>query len=92
MVTFLSLRSIYRSAGILGSDVVETYLNTSAPPWAGEAPNECVIRLTVPGNIGTLGIAEDADLDGALSKAAEATFRELERKDVHGAPFPARAK
>jgi hypothetical protein len=91
MVTFLSLRSIYRSAGILGSDVVETYLNTSAPPWAGEAPNECVIRLTVPGNIGTLGIAEDADLDGALSEAAEATFRELERKDVHGAPFPARA-
>jgi hypothetical protein len=31
MVTFLSLRSVYRSAGILGSDVVETYLNTSAP-------------------------------------------------------------
>jgi hypothetical protein len=91
MVTFLSLRSIYRSAGILGSDVVETYLNTSAPPWAGEAPNECVIRLTVPGNIRTLGIADHADLDGALSEAAEATFRELERKDVQGAPFPARA-
>lgn len=92
MVTFLSLRSVYRSAGILGSGVVETYLNTSAPPWAGEAPNECVIRLTVPGTIRTLGIAEHADLEGALSEAAETTFRELERKGVRGAPFPARAQ
>lgn len=91
-VAFLSLRSVYRSAGILGSDVVETYLNTSAPPWSGAAPNECVIHLTVPEGIRTLGIAEDADVEGALAKASQTTFDELERKGVRGATFPARAR
>jgi predicted acylesterase/phospholipase RssA len=91
-VAFLSLRSVYRSAGILGSGVVETYLNTSAPPWSGAAPNECVIHLTVPEDIRTLGIAEDADVEGALAEASETTFDELERKGVRGAPFPARAR
>jgi predicted acylesterase/phospholipase RssA len=92
MATFLSLRSVYRSAGILGSDVVETYLNTSAPPWAGAAPNECVIHLRVPEEIKMLGIAEHADVEGALSEASETTFGELEGKGVRGAPFPARAR
>ena len=45
-----------------------------------------------PGTIRTLGIDEHADLEGALSEAAETTFRELERKGVRGAPFPARAQ
>ena len=92
LITFLSLRSVYRSAGILGSGVVETYLNTSAPPWAGAAPNECVIHLRVPEDIGTLGIAEDADVEGALAEASETTFDELERNGVRGATFPARAR
>jgi NTE family protein len=91
-VAFLSLRSVYRSAGILGSDVVETYLNTSAPPWSGAAPNECVIHLKVPEDIRTLGIAEDADVEGALAEASETTFDELERNGVRGATFPARAR
>ena len=91
-VAFLSLRSVYRSAGILGSDVLETYLNTSAPPWSGAAPNECVIHLTVPEDIRTLGIADAADVEGALAEASETTFDELERKGVRGEPFPARAR
>ena len=70
----------------------ETYLNTSAPPWSGAAPNECVIHLTVPEDIRTLGIADAADVEGALAEASETTFDELERKGVRGEPFPARAR
>jgi predicted acylesterase/phospholipase RssA len=86
-VAFLSLRSLYRSAGILGSGVVQTYLNTSAPPWAGAAPNECAIHLRVPEGIGTLEIEEHVDVEAALSQAAETTLGELESKGVVGAPF-----
>jgi hypothetical protein len=90
MATFLLLLTAYRSVGILGADILETYLNTSAPPWAGSGPNERVIRIPIPKEIGTLGISDKAIVETALYDAEEATFAGLE--DIHGGELPARMR
>jgi predicted acylesterase/phospholipase RssA len=90
MATFLSLLTAYRSVGVLGADVLETYLNTSAPPWAGCGPNERVVHLTVPDGIGTLGISDKAILDPALAEAEKATFAGLE--GIRGGQLPVRTR
>jgi predicted acylesterase/phospholipase RssA len=88
LVMFLFARATHRSVSVLGNDILDTYLNTSAPPWAGSASNERVIRLRVPPGIKTLRIGECADVEGALADAEQTTFEEL--ADVPGKPFPAR--
>jgi predicted acylesterase/phospholipase RssA len=88
LVTFLFAVATHRSVGVLGNGILDTYLNTSAPPWAGSATNERVIRLMVPPDIRTLGIRKGADVEGALADAEQTTFDQL--ADVLGKPFPAR--
>jgi len=90
LLTFLSALTIQRAVGILGSDVFETYLNTSAPPWAGWASNEHLVRLEIRDGIRTLRIEPDVDVEAALARAEEATFSALD--GVRGAPFPAPAE
>jgi hypothetical protein len=86
LLTFLAALSTRRAVGVLGSDVLETYLNTSAPPWAGSASNECLVRLEIPPGIRTLGIDSHVDVEAVLAGAEEATFSALD--GVRGAPFP----
>jgi predicted acylesterase/phospholipase RssA len=90
LLTFLSALATHRAVGVLGSDVLETYMNTSAPPWAGSAPNEHLVRLEIPDGIRTLGIEPDVDVEAKLARAEEATFSALD--GVRGAPFPAPAE
>jgi hypothetical protein len=71
----------------LGGEVFETYMNTSAPPWAGSAPNEYLVRLEIPDGIRTLRIEPDVDVKAKLARAEEATFSAL--AGVRGVPFPA---
>jgi len=87
LLTFLSAVSTRRAVGVLGSGVLETYLNTSAPPWAGSASNECLVRLEVPDGIRTLRIGRGVDVEAELARAAEATFSALD--GVRGAPLSA---
>jgi predicted acylesterase/phospholipase RssA len=88
LVTFLFARATHRSVGVLGNGILDTYLNTSAPPWAGSATNERVIHLRARDGIRTLGIRKGADVEGALADAEQTTFEKL--ADVQGKPFPAR--
>jgi len=78
LATFLSFRLAYRTMGILGSDVFQTYLNTSAPPWAGWGPNERLIRLRVPDGVTTLKVGTDVDVRVVLDEAEAAAFSSLE--------------
>jgi predicted acylesterase/phospholipase RssA len=83
---FLLFRLLYRTAGAVAPGVFRTYLDTSAPPWAGWGTNERLIRLAVPPQITTLRVAEGAPLSTFISQAEEATFAGLE--GVIGAPWP----
>jgi predicted acylesterase/phospholipase RssA len=84
--TFLLSRLLYRTAGAVAPGVLRTYLDTSAPPWAGWGKNEHLIRLEVPPQITTLRVAEGAPLSSLISRAEEATFAGLE--GVTGGPWP----
>lgn len=83
---FLLFRLLYRTAGAVAPGVLRTYLDTSAPPWAGWGANEHLIRLAVPPQITTLRVAEGAPLSSFVSQAEEATFAGLE--GVIGGPWP----
>lgn len=85
LATFLSLRVAYRTLGILGADIFQTYLNTSAPPWAGRGPNEYLVRLKAKG-VTTLRVEEGVDVVTVLEQAEEAAFVGLE--GVRGGPPP----
>ena len=87
LLTFLSALATHRAVGVLGGDVFETYMNTSAPPWAGSAPNEHLVRLEIPDGIRTLRIEPDVDVKAKLARAEEATFSAL--AGVRGVPFAA---
>lgn len=84
--TFFLFRLLSRTAGTLVPGVLETYLNTSAPPWAGHAPNEHLVRLRVPPEITTLRVAPGAPLTGLLKQAEETAFTAL--AGVTGGPWP----
>lgn len=84
--TFFLSRLLSRTAGTLVPGVLETYLNTSAPPWAGYAPNEHLVRLRVPAEITTLRVAPGADLVGLVKQAEETAFTALD--GVTGGPWP----
>jgi predicted acylesterase/phospholipase RssA len=86
LVAFLLFRLLYRTAGTVAPGVLRTYLDTSAPPWAGCGENEHLIRLAVPPQITTLRVAEGAPLSSLISQAEEATFAGLE--GVIGGPWP----
>jgi predicted acylesterase/phospholipase RssA len=87
LLTFLLALATRRAVGVLGSDVLETYMNTSAPPWAGSASNEHLVRLEIPDGIRTLRIDPGVDLEAALARAEETTFAALDA--VRGAPLSA---
>jgi predicted acylesterase/phospholipase RssA len=86
LLMFLAAVTTRRAVGVLGSGVLQTYLNTSAPPWAGSASNECLVRLEIPPGIRTLRIDRKVDVEAELARAEEATFSALE--GIRGAPFP----
>jgi len=90
LLAFVSALTTRRAVGVLGSGVLETYMNTSAPPWAGSASNECLVRLEIPDGIRTLRIEPDVDVEAALARAEEATFSALD--GVRGVPFPTLAE
>jgi hypothetical protein len=74
LLMFLLALATRRAVGVLGSGVFETYMNTSAPPWAGSASNEHLVRLEIPDGIRTLRIEPYVDVEAALARAEGATF------------------
>jgi predicted acylesterase/phospholipase RssA len=88
LVMFLSLRVFYRTVGVLGGGIFQTYLNTSAPPWAGCGPNERLVRLRIPDGVTTLKVAEGLDEEAMQKHAERVAVRRLE--GVRGGPAPSR--
>jgi NTE family protein len=86
LATFLSLRIAYRTVGVLGADIFQTYLNTSAPPWAGSGPNERLVRLKITEGVTTLRVAKGVDEEAIRKGAEDAAFDGLE--GVRGGPAP----
>jgi predicted acylesterase/phospholipase RssA len=72
---------VYRTLQMTGYGLVKTFLQgPAAPLWAGEAPDDHVVRLPVPPEITTLAVPTDGDaFEQALEAARAATRAELRR-------------
>jgi hypothetical protein len=74
-LAFASGWVFHRTIQRTGYGLLRTFLqNPAAPPWAGKAPGDIVVRLPVPEGLTTLEVAlDEAALEAALEQAREET-------------------
>jgi NTE family protein len=84
-IVFFGAALVHRTVQVTGYGLVKTFLQgPGAPPWAGKASDDHVVRLPVPKEITTLTVSlDEKGMAAALASVREATrtkLRQLERE------------